>query len=62
MQWYYRWKLKRIQKEIRALKESTNYRLVEDYTANSRLRTLSRLAAQLEERLVRSSSAPSPQH
>ena len=62
MQWYYRWKLRRIQKEIQTLKDATNYRLVEDYTANSRLRTLSRLAAQLEGRLVRTSSAPSPQH
>jgi hypothetical protein len=61
MQWYYRWKLKRIQKKINALKELSSYRLTEDYTANSQLRILSRLEAHLQTRLT-NSSAPSVQH
>lgn len=61
MQWYYRWKLKRIQKKINELKELSSYRLVEDYTANSQLRILSRLEAHLQARLT-STSEPSVQH
>ncbi|MDQ9171936.1 hypothetical protein Q8A64_16095 [Oxalobacteraceae bacterium R-40] len=61
MQWYYRWKLKRIQKKINELKEQSSYRLVEDYTANSQLRILNRLEAHLQSR-VTPSSAPSVQH
>jgi hypothetical protein len=61
MQWYYRWKLKRIQKKINELKELSSYRLVEDYTANSQLRILSRLEAHLQARLTNPSS-PSVQH
>jgi hypothetical protein len=61
MQWYYRWKLKRIQKKINALKELSSYRLIEDYTANSQLRILNRLEAHLQARLTHSST-PSVQH
>jgi hypothetical protein len=61
MQWYYRWKLKKIQKKISELKELSSHRLVEDYTANSQLRILSRLEAHLQSRLT-TSSAPSVQH
>jgi hypothetical protein len=61
MQWYYRWKLRRIQKKINALKELSNYRLTEDYTANSQLRILTRLEAHLQERLA-PASTPSIQH
>lgn len=61
MQWYYRWKLKRIQKKINELKELSSHRLVEDYTANSQLRILNRLEAHLQSRLT-SSSTPSVQH
>jgi hypothetical protein len=61
MQWYYRWKLRKIQKKISELKELSSYRLVEDYTANSQLRILNRLEAHLQARLS-DPSAPSVQH
>jgi hypothetical protein len=61
MQWYYRWKLKRIQKKITALKELSSYRLTEDYTASSQLRILTRLEAHLQTRLT-NASTPSVQH
>lgn len=61
MQWYYRWKLRRIQKKISELKELSSYRLVEDYTANSQLRILNRLEAHLQARLT-NASTPSVQH
>lgn len=61
MQWYYRWKLRKIQKKISELKELSSYRLVEDYTANSQLRILNRLEAHLQARLA-GSSTPSVQH
>lgn len=60
MQWYYRWKLKRIQSKINELKELSNHKLVEDYTANSQLRILNRLEAHLQARLT--SASPSVQH
>lgn len=61
MQWYYKWKLKNIQKEISILEVLASHPLVDDYTAKSRLRTLNRLAAHIEERLTPQSS-PSVQH
>ncbi len=57
MKWYYRWKLKKIRKKISVLKELSSYTLVEDYTANSRLRILGRLEQHLEQRLGQPSSA-----
>lgn len=52
MKWYYKWKLRKIQKEIQKLQEQSNYRLVEDYTPNSRLRILDRLEKHLQEQLA----------
>ncbi len=52
MKWYYRWKLRKIQKEIQKLQEQSNYKLVEDYTPNSRLRILDRLEKHLQEQLT----------
>lgn len=60
MKWYYRWKLKKIQKEIHHLQELKNHRLVEDYTPNSRLRILDRLEKHLQEQLEQS-APPSTQ-
>ncbi len=53
MKWYYEWKLRRVRAEIAALEEQTRPRLREDYTANSRLRVLYRLAATLQDRLAK---------
>lgn len=52
MKWYYKWKLKKIQKEISELQKLSNHRLVEDYTPNSRLRILDRLEKRLQEQLT----------
>lgn len=67
MKWYYKWKLNKIHAEIEVLKESTQSRLRENYTDQSRLRILNRIAGSLETRLAKypSSStqdqtAPSP--
>jgi hypothetical protein len=57
MKWYYKWKLKRIQKEINQLQEQSNYRLIEDYTPNSRLRILDRMEKYLQKQLEQSSSS-----
>jgi hypothetical protein len=62
MKWYYRWKLKRIQKQIDVLQDLSSHPLTDDYTANSQLRILKRLAAHLQERLAGGPSSPSPQH
>lgn len=61
MKWYYRWKLKKIRKKISVLRQLSSYTLTEDYTANSRLRILSRLEQHLEQQLGQPSSA-SVQH
>lgn len=61
MKWYYRWKLRKIQKEINQLQELSNHRLVEDYTPNSRLRILDRLEKHLQDQLAQS-SPPSTQN
>lgn len=58
MQWYYRWKLKKIQKKISELKELSSHRLVEDYTANSQLRILTRLEAHIQSRVAMPSGLP----
>jgi len=62
MQWYYRWKLRRIRREIHTLEDLSRFPLTEDYTASSRLRILQRLEAHLQNRLndERSSTAPPP--
>lgn len=52
MKWYYKWKLRKIQKEISALQKLSNHRLIEDYTPNSRLRILDRLEKRLQEHLA----------
>jgi hypothetical protein len=57
MKWYYRWQLKKIRRKISVLKQLSSYTLVEDYTANSRLRILSRLEQHLEQQLSQLSSA-----
>ncbi|MDB5763407.1 MAG: hypothetical protein JWQ21_2402 [Herminiimonas sp.] len=61
MKWYYKWKLRKIQKEISSLKDSSSHPLTDDYTAHSRLRSLNRLAQHLQERLAQS-FPPSAQH
>ena len=53
MKWYYEWKLKRIRAQIAALEQETKARLLDDFTAHSRLRVLRRLADSIEKRLSR---------
>jgi hypothetical protein len=53
MKWYYEWRLSRIRAEISALRESTQVKLLEDYTGHSRLRVLDRVAGSLQQRLAR---------
>ena len=53
MKWYYEWKLKKIRAEISALDEETRVRLLDDFTAHSRLRVLHRLADGLQQKLNR---------
>jgi hypothetical protein len=53
MKWYYEWKLKKIRAEISALEEETRVRLLDDFTAHSRLRVLHRLADGLQQKLNR---------
>jgi hypothetical protein len=52
MKWYYKWKLRNIQKEINELQELSSHRLIEDYTPNSRLRILDRLEKRVQEQLA----------
>jgi cell fate (sporulation/competence/biofilm development) regulator YmcA (YheA/YmcA/DUF963 family) len=59
MKWYYKRKLKKIEKEIKALQDIASYPLVDDYMANSRLRILNRLAQHLQERLAQPVPPPS---
>ena len=61
MKCYYKWKLKKIQKEINQLQKLSNHRLVEDYTPNSRLRILDRLEKHLRDQLGKS-APPSTQN
>lgn len=56
MKWYYKWKLKRINAEISALTRETEARLFENYTGHSRLRILTRIADNLQERLSQPNS------
>jgi hypothetical protein len=56
MKWYHEWKLSRVRAEIAALETETGMRLRDDYTGQSRLRVLRRLAASLEARLAKYSS------
>lgn len=60
MKWYYKWKLNRIHAEIESLKESTQSRLRENYTDQSRLRILNRIAGNLETRLGKYPNPPAP--
>lgn len=62
MRWYYKWQLKKIRKKISILKELSSYTLVEDYTANSRLRILTRLEQHLAQQLEQSPAVTSAQH
>jgi hypothetical protein len=57
MNWYYRWKLKRIHAEISALTRATEAYLFDNYTAHSRLRILNRIAGSLQERLDKRAGA-----
>jgi hypothetical protein len=62
MKWYYRLKLKRIRAEIDTLKKSMESPLMDNYTGHARLRSLTRLADRLQERLVDyPNSAPATQ-
>jgi hypothetical protein len=61
MKWYYQWKLKKILKEINKLRATFDSPLIDNYTANARLRSLTRVAQHLQQRLEES-SAPSLQH
>lgn len=53
MKWYYKWKLNRIQAEMSSIKKSIDLPLIDNYTGYSRLRSLSRIAVRLEERLAK---------
>jgi hypothetical protein len=57
MNWYYRWKLKKINAEISALTRETEARLFDNYNDHSRLRTLNRIAGSLQERLEKPANA-----
>ncbi|HJV49985.1 MAG TPA: hypothetical protein VJ652_00895 [Noviherbaspirillum sp.] len=52
MKWYYEWRLNKVRAEISVLREATQARLQEDYTAYSRLRVLDRVAGSLQQRLA----------
>lgn len=58
MKWYYQWRLSKMRAKIFALEEQTRVRLLDDYTAHSRLRVLMRLADVLQQRLARYASDP----
>lgn len=60
MDWYYRWRLKRVRAEIAMLEGETRRRLGEDYTPHSRLRVLMRLAEGFEQRLRKSPDDSAP--
>ncbi|HEY4542472.1 MAG TPA: hypothetical protein VIG66_08895 [Noviherbaspirillum sp.] len=60
MKWYYEWRLRRVRAQIASLEEETRARLIDDYTAHSRLRVLRSLATGLQKRLTRY-AAPKPQ-
>ncbi len=53
MKWFYEWRLNRIRAEISALRESTQTRLLDDYTGHSRLRVLDRVANSLQQQLAK---------
>lgn len=52
MKWFYEWRLNKVRAEISALEETTQARLLEDYTGHSRLRVLNRVAGNLQQRLA----------
>ena len=60
MKWYYNWKLKKIHAEIDALTKRTGFPLSDNYTDLSRLRSLNRLAAHLQERLAKYPNSANP--
>jgi hypothetical protein len=53
MKWYYQWKLRKIQNEISSLQDSSSSPLIENYTGHARLRSLTRVAEHLQQRLER---------
>ena len=57
MKWYYKWKLNRIHAEINDLQRQIDVPLLDNYTAHSKLRSLSRLAVCLQERLGQDAKA-----
>lgn len=59
MKWYYEWRLNKVRVKISMLEEETRIRLVDDYTAHSRLRVLRGIAGGLQKRLARMSERQS---
>ena len=55
--WYYAWRLNKVRAEISLLKDATQARLQDDYTAYSRLRVLDRMASNLQQKLAVYSSS-----
>lgn len=55
--WYYAWRLNKVRAEISLLKDATQARLQDDYTAYSRLRVLERIASNLQQKLAAYSSS-----
>lgn len=53
LKWYYEWRLNKVRAEISVLQEATQARLLEDYTAHSRLRVLTRVAGSLQQQLAK---------
>jgi len=58
MKWYYEWRLNRVRATISALEQETRLRLIDDYTAHSRLRVLNRVAEGLQRRLGKQATKP----
>jgi hypothetical protein len=54
---YYKWRLKNIRTEIDALKREIDSPLADNYTDHARLRSLTRLEEQLQQRLSGQPSA-----
>lgn len=52
MKWYYRFKLNKMEAEIERLRKATESSLADNYTDHLRLRSLSRLAELLRQRLA----------
>jgi hypothetical protein len=60
MKIYYRWRLKNIRTEIDALKREIDSPLADNYTDHARLRSLTRLEEQLQQRLSGQPTASVP--